>query len=124
MNYKKLRILRLHFPPRSYFEDCPEELLDKVLPSLENLKIFTICNSEIDSFGIHSLISTTLTHCPKLTSVGHFDSVMATDFIKAKSDKSHTGCLRLKKCFWRLWNAVNLYIDEMKCLTCNPVFLS
>ncbi|GIY58815.1 uncharacterized protein CDAR_227581 [Caerostris darwini] len=100
MNYKKLRILRLHFPPKKRFVDCPKELLEtseKVLPSLENLEIFTVCNSTAD---MRALTAIALAHCPKLTSVGHFDSAMAIDFIKAKTDKSPTGCFNLKKCFW------------------------
>ncbi|GIX99523.1 uncharacterized protein CDAR_104531 [Caerostris darwini] len=99
MNYKKLRVLRLHFPPRSYFEDCPEELLEtcgRVLPTLD-LKIFTICNSETDCFGMHPLTAIALAHCPRLTSVGPLDSAMAIDYIKTKSRTSY---FKLKKCFW------------------------
>ncbi|GIY25489.1 uncharacterized protein CEXT_671031 [Caerostris extrusa] len=103
MNCKMLRILRLHTSPSAWFFDCPKQVLEtceKVLPSLENLEIFTICNREIDCFGMHQLAAIALAHCPKLTSVGHFNSAMAIDFLKSKTNKSHTGCFRLKKCFW------------------------
>ncbi|GIX93765.1 uncharacterized protein CDAR_606331 [Caerostris darwini] len=105
MNCKMLRILRLHASPRTRFFDCPKELLetcDKVLPSLENLEIFTICNRKVDCFGMHPVTAIALAHCPKLTSVGYFNSAMAIEFLNSKTNKSHTGCFRLKKCFWGL----------------------
>ncbi|GIX72943.1 uncharacterized protein CEXT_347241 [Caerostris extrusa] len=86
MNCKMLRILRLHTSSRMKFFDCPKELktCEKVLPSLENLEIFTICNRKVDCFRMHPFTAIALAHCPKLTSVGHFDSAMAIDFIKSK----------------------------------------
>ncbi|GIY45790.1 hypothetical protein CEXT_749091 [Caerostris extrusa] len=131
MNFKQLRILRLHNSPETRLRDCPKELLEtceKVLPSLENLETFTICNMKIDCFGMRPLTAIALAHCPKLTSVGHFDSAMAIDFIKSKTDKSHAGSFRLKKCFWGMEaHCMDLLIapkDLKKCLTCNPVFLN
>ncbi|GIX99506.1 uncharacterized protein CDAR_104411 [Caerostris darwini] len=93
LNCKMLRILRLHNSPETSSFDCPKVLLEtceNVLPSLQNLQIFTICNnSKVDCFFIRPLIAIALDHCPKLTSVGHFDSAMAIDFIRAKADRSH-----------------------------------
>ncbi|GIY67456.1 uncharacterized protein CDAR_522871 [Caerostris darwini] len=101
VNCKRLRILRLHISFKTDFSNCSWELLDtfeNVLSSLGNLQIFTICNNmRADCFGIRPLIATALDHCPKLTSVGHFDSAMAIDYIKIKS---HIRYLNLKKCFW------------------------
>ncbi|GIY87574.1 hypothetical protein CEXT_298241 [Caerostris extrusa] len=60
MNYKKLIIIRLHNSPETRLRDCPKELLqtcEKVLPSLENLEIFTICNMKVDCFGMRPLDS-------------------------------------------------------------------
>ncbi|GIX99520.1 uncharacterized protein CDAR_104501 [Caerostris darwini] len=103
MNCKMLRILRLHTSPSTWFFDCPKQVLEtceKVLPSLENLEIFTVCYREIDWFEMHQLAAMALAHCPKLTSVGHFNSARAIDFLKSKTNESHIGCFRLKKCFW------------------------
>ncbi|GIY87577.1 uncharacterized protein CEXT_298261 [Caerostris extrusa] len=102
MNCKMLRILRLHTSSGMRFFDCPKELktCGKVLPTLENLEIFTICNRKVDCFGMHPFTAIALAYCPKLTSVGYFNSAMAIDFLKSETNKSHTDCFRLKKCFW------------------------
>ncbi|GIX99500.1 uncharacterized protein CDAR_104381 [Caerostris darwini] len=104
VNCKMLRILRLHTSRETSFSNCPYELiktLETVLPSLENLEIFTFCNNrKFDCFFMRPLTAIALDHCPKLTSVGHFDSASAIDFIEAKVNKSHTGYFNLKKCFW------------------------
>ncbi|GIX73807.1 uncharacterized protein CDAR_106801 [Caerostris darwini] len=101
MNYKKLRILRLH--NATPFRNCSNEFLEaceKVFPSLENLETSTICNTKLDGFDMHPLTTIALAHCPKLTSVGSLDSAIAIGYIKSKIDESRTGYFGLKKCFW------------------------
>ncbi|GIZ03866.1 hypothetical protein CEXT_343571 [Caerostris extrusa] len=73
MNYEKLRILRLHYkaPPRNFSIEFLEAC-EKVLPSLENLETFTICNSRIDCFGIRPLIKIALAHCSETDLSGNF----------------------------------------------------
>ncbi|GIX99516.1 uncharacterized protein CDAR_104461 [Caerostris darwini] len=123
MNYKTLRILRLH--DKTLPRNCSTEFLEaceKVLPSLENLETFTICNSRIDCFGIRPLIAIALAHCPKLTSVGSLDSAMAIDFVKSKLDESHTGCLRLKTCFWGFEGNCQSFLRRREMLNLKSIF--
>ncbi|GIY58991.1 uncharacterized protein CEXT_678491 [Caerostris extrusa] len=115
VNCKMLRILRLHTSPETSFRSCPRELIKtwgNVLPSLENLEIFTFCN---DYFVMRPVIAIALDHCPKLTSVGHFDSSRAIECIEAKVNKSHTGYFNLKKCFWG-----NETVCKVACQPCQP----
>ncbi|GIX98780.1 uncharacterized protein CEXT_311101 [Caerostris extrusa] len=105
VNCKMLRILRFHTSSAPSLRGLPmggdKKTLENVLPSLENLEIFTFCNNrKFDCYFMSPLTAIALDHCPKLISVGHFDSARAIDFIEAKANKSHTGYFNLKKCFW------------------------
>ncbi|GIX88234.1 uncharacterized protein CDAR_458521 [Caerostris darwini] len=93
---KNLQILKMHIKEKNFEVYFGRK--ENFLSSLTNLEEFAVCDISLECFDAYPIISKILIYCPKLTSVGLFDSSMAIKHLKTK--KNHAENFKLKSCFW------------------------